>query len=220
MKLFLDTADIQEVREIKAWGVLGGVTTNPSLCARVGRDPIQVVKEILAEVEGPVSVEAVSLETEAIVEEARYLASLAPNVVVKIPVTPEGLAATSRLASEGVKVNMTLCFSVNQALLAAEAGATYVSPFLGRLDDVGWEGMGLLRDVVAVLRTQGYGTMVIAASLRHPLHVAEAARAGADVATMPFEVFQKLVRHPLTDLGVKRFLEDWEELHRSLGRKL
>jgi transaldolase len=209
MRLFLDTADIDEIREINRWGVLSGVTTNPSLVAKEQTDPEAVWKEILAEVEGDISLETTEPEAGPMYEEGVRLAGMAPNAVVKVPMTPAGLETGKRLAGEGIRVNVTLVFSPAQAILAAEIGATYVSPFLGRLDDVGADGMGVLRDICELYAVQGYTTSVLAASLRHPMHVVEAALAGADVATMPYDVFTKLVKHPLTDVGLEKFLADW-----------
>jgi transaldolase len=212
MRLFLDTADIDEIREINRWGVLSGVTTNPSLVAKEGVDPETVWKEILAEVDGDISLETTELEAGPMYEEGLRLAGMAPNAVVKVPMTPEGLETGKRLAGEGVRINVTLVFSPAQALLAAEIGAYCVSPFLGRLDDVGADGMAVLRDICELYAVQGYASNVLAASLRHPMHVVEAGLAGADIATMPYDVFQKLVKHPLTDSGLERFLADWRTL--------
>jgi transaldolase len=217
LKLFLDTANIDHIREINSWGVLGGVTTNPTLCAKEGKEFYTSIKEICAEVDGPVSAEAISLETEEIIKEARHLASLAPNVVVKVPIAAKGLAAVRRLTDEGVKTNMTLCFSANQAILAARAGATYVSPFLGRMDDMGNPGMDLLEEICEVYAVQGYECEIIAASLRSPQQVSASARIGADVATIPYDVFKKMVAHPLTDSGIRRFTQDWESYQRATG---
>jgi transaldolase len=212
MRLFLDTANIDEIREINRWGVLSGVTTNPSLVAKEGGDPEATWKEILAEVEGDISLETTELEADPMYEEGVKLAGMAPNAVVKVPMTPAGLEAGKRLAGEGVRVNVTLVFSPAQGILAAEIGAYCVSPFLGRLDDVGADGMGVLRDLCELYAVQGYSTNVLAASLRHPMHVVEAALAGADIATMPYDVFTKLVKHPLTDTGLEKFLADWRGL--------
>lgn len=217
MKLFLDTANIDEIAEINRWGVLDGVTTNPTLAAKEGKDFASMIKEIAAEVAGDVSAEVVSTEADAMVEEGRKLAAIADNVVVKVPLIPEGLAATTRLAREGIRTNVTLCFSPSQAMLAAKAGATYVSPFLGRLDDISMDGMALLAEITEIFRVQGYETEVLAASLRHPMHVVEAARLGADVGTMPAKVFRQLVQHPLTDAGLERFLADWDEYQKAMG---
>ncbi|MDI6869920.1 MAG: fructose-6-phosphate aldolase [Bacillota bacterium] len=212
MRIFLDTANLEEIREAAALGVISGVTTNPSLVAKEGRDFRQVVEEICQVVDGPISAEAVSLEAAGIIREAEELAGWHPNIVVKIPITWEGLKATSQLAKKGIKTNLTLCFTANQALLAARAGATYVSPFLGRVDDVSWDGMQLIRDIVEIYEVHGLETEVIAASIRHPLHVIEAARAGAHIATVPYKVLQQMVKHPLTDQGIEKFLADWAKV--------
>lgn len=212
MKLFLDTANIEEIREINRWGVLGGVTTNPSLVAKEASDPERVWKEILAEVEGPISLETTEPEADAMYAQGVELAEMAPNAVVKVPMTPDGLEAGKRLVGDGVRINVTLVFSPAQAILAAEIGAYCVSPFLGRLDDVGADGMKLLHDICEIYAVQGYTSNVLAASLRHPMHVVDAALAGADIATMPYDVFTKLVKHPLTESGLERFLADWRAL--------
>jgi transaldolase len=212
MRLFLDTANIEEIREINRWGVLSGVTTNPSLVAKEAEDPEAVWKEILAEVDGDISLETTELEAGPMYEEGLRLANMAPNAVVKVPMTPAGLETGKRLANEGVRINVTLVFSPAQALLAAEIGAYCVSPFLGRLDDVGADGMTVLRDICEMYAVQGYASNVLAASLRHPMHVVEAALAGADIGTMPYDVFTKLVKHPLTDVGLEHFLADWRKL--------
>jgi transaldolase len=217
MRLFLDTADIEEIREINRWGVLSGVTTNPTLIFREGLDPEQVWKEILAEVEGDVSLETTEPEAEAMYREGVHLASMAPNAVVKVPMTPDGLTAGKRLVKDGTRINVTLVFSPAQAILAAEIGAYIVSPFLGRIDDAAADGMHALRQICDIYRVQGYETNVLAASLRHPMHVVDAALAGADIATMPYDVFAKLVKHPLTDSGLEKFTADWDELKRKLG---
>jgi transaldolase len=217
MKLFLDTANLEQIREGVRWGVLGGVTTNPSLIAKEEQDFLPLVKEICSLVTGDVSIETSSDDTEVLVNQGREIAQIADNAVVKVALTPNGLAAVRRLSGEGIKVNVTLCFSPTQAILAAEAGAYIVSPFLGRLDDVGTDGLRLLSDICEIYAIQGYDTQVLAASLRHPIHVAEAARLGADIATMPFKVFQALVKHPLTDAGFKKFSDDWEGAKPHLG---
>jgi transaldolase len=217
MKLFLDTASIDEIRTVASWGVLGGITTNPSLLARERDDPEAVWKTILTEVEGDVSLEVTALDAATMEEQGRGLAEMGPNAIVKLPMTPDGLAAASRLASDGVRINFTLVFSPAQAILAAEAEAYCVSPFLGRLDDVGADGMGVLRTICDLYAVQGYQTKVLAASLRHPMHVVEAGLAGADIATMPFDIFKRLVQHPLTDIGLERFTKDWERLQEELG---
>lgn len=216
MKLWLDTANIDEIREINAWGVLAGVTTNPTLAAKEGVPFEQRLKEIAAEVDGPVCGEVISIEREGMVTEGLKLVDIAPNIVVKAPVTPDGYAAVAELSKRGIKTNMTLCFSPTQAILAAEAGATYISPFLGRVDDIGNDGINLLSEIVEIYRVQGYTTYVLAASLRSPQHVVDSAKAGADVATLPHSVFKALVKHPLTDIGLKRFLDDWEAYQRAL----
>ena len=217
MKLWLDTANIEEIREINAWGVLGGVTTNPTLAAREGVPFEQRLKEIAAEVDGPVCGEVIATDKEGMVREGLKLAEIAPNIVVKAPVTPDGFAAVTEFGKRGIRTNMTLCFSATQAILAAQAGATFISPFLGRVDDTGNDGIGLLNEIVEVYRTQGYQTLVLAASLRSPQHVVDSAKVGADVATMPYSVFKALVRHPLTDLGLERFLKDWNDYQKALG---
>jgi transaldolase len=216
MRLFLDTADIEEIREINRWGVLSGVTTNPSLVAKQGQDPDVVWKEILETVAGDISLETTEPEADAMYEQGVELSQKAPNAVVKVPMTPDGLAAGRRLTDEGIRVNVTLVFSPAQAILAAEIGAYIVSPFIGRIDDVASDGMGALRAITEIYAVQGYQTNVLAASLRHPMHVVEAAEAGADIATMPVEVFRKLVKHPLTDLGLETFAADWTALENDL----
>ncbi|NPV58616.1 MAG: fructose-6-phosphate aldolase [Actinobacteria bacterium] len=212
MKLFLDTANVDHIREINAWGILAGVTTNPSLVSKEGRSMRECLEEIAGIVSGPISAEAVSMDTEGMLREARELAAIADNINVKIPMTPEGLAAVSVLAREGIKTNVTLVFSANQALLAAAAGATFVSPFVGRMDDIGNSGMKVVEEIVDIFDTHSIPTQVIAASLRHPMHVTEAALAGAHIATIPYEVMVKMAHHPLTDIGIRRFLEDYEKI--------
>ena len=202
MKLWLDTGSLKEIEEINRWGMLSGCTTNPSLIGKEKKPFETHLKEIAAEVDGPVSGEVVATDRDGMVEEGLKIAAIAPNIVVKCPVTPDGFGAVKELGRQGIKTNMTLCFSPNQALLAAEVGATYISPFLGRVDDISSDGLALLAEIVEVYRTQGYTTQVLAASLRHPQHVVEAAKIGADVATMPFDVFSKLANHPLTDIGL------------------
>jgi transaldolase len=211
MKIFLDTANIEEIRDGARLGVVSGVTTNPSLVSKEGTaDYEAVVKEICTIIPGPVSAEVVVLGIEAMTEQARKIAAWAPNVVIKIPATAEGLEVTSVLAKEKIKVNFTLCFSVNQALLGALAGAAFVSPFVGRLDDVGHDGMALVKDIVDVFGHYQLSTQVIAASIRHPEHCLAAARAGAHIATVPYKVLMQMIQHPLTDVGVARFLSDWQ----------
>jgi transaldolase len=219
MRLFLDTGNIEEIREINRWGVLSGVTTNPTLIFKEGMDPEQVWKEILAEVDGDVSLETTEPEAAAMYEEGKRLAVFADNAVVKVPMTPAGLEAGRRLADDGIRINVTLVFSPAQAILAAEIGAYIVSPFLGRIDDAAADGMHALRQICEIYDVQGYQTQVLAASLRHPMHVVESALCGADIATMPYDVFTKLVRHPLTDAGVEKFTSDWRELKRTLGKE-
>jgi transaldolase len=217
MRLFLDTASIEEIREINRWGVLSGVTTNPTLVGKESQDPESVWKEILAEVEGDVSLEVTDLSSsDAMYEQGTQLATKGANAVVKVPMTPDGLAAGKRLTADGVRINVTLVFSPAQAILAAEVGAYIVSPFLGRVDDVASDGMHVLRQICEIYEVQGYETNVLAASLRHPMHIVDAALAGADIATMPFDVFAKLVKHPLTDLGLDRFSKDWKALQDQL----
>jgi transaldolase len=211
MKIFLDTANLNEIREAYALGVIDGITTNPSLLAREGGDPEEILVEICRTVDGPISAEVVATEAPGMIEEGRHLASLHPNIVVKTPCIAEGLKAAKVLSGEGKRVNMTLIFSPTQALLAAKAGARYVSPFVGRLDDISTPGMELVADIIQVFDHYDYDCEVLAASLRHPMHVVEAARMGADIGTMPMSVFKSLVKHPLTDIGLKRFLEDWEK---------
>lgn len=212
MRIFIDTANVDQIREANSWGILDGVTTNPTLVAKEGRDFRQVIQEICAIVDGPISAEAVSLDAEGMVKEARDLSKIHRNIVVKIPMTPEGLKAVKVLSKEGVKTNVTLVFSPNQALLAAKAGATYVSPFIGRLDDISHTGMDLVRDIVKIFSNYGYKTEVIAASIRHPVHVTEAALAGAHVATVPYDILKKMMKHNLTDEGIQKFLKDWEKV--------
>lgn len=212
MKFFIDTADIDQIRTANSWGILDGVTTNPTLISKTGRPFREVVKEILEEVDGPVSLETVSLDAEGMVKEGRILAELGDNVVVKIPMTPEGMKAVQTLESEGIPTNVTLVFSPSQALIAAKAGASYVSPFLGRIDDVSGEGMKLIREIKEIFYNYEIDTEIIVASVRHPMHVVEAALIGADICTMPFAVLEKLFKHPLTDRGIELFLKDWEKV--------
>lgn len=215
MQIFLDTADVKEIRELASLGLVDGVTTNPSLVAKEGRPFRDIVDEIVRIVDGPISLEVVSTDSQGMVAEARNLARIHTNVVVKIPLIAEGLKAVKQLSLEGVKTNVTLCFSPSQALLAAKAGATYISPFVGRLDDVSHVGMDLVRQIVTIYRTYGYRTKVLAASLRNPVHFLEAAMAGADVCTLPPAVLRQLIKHPLTDIGLERFLEDWKKVPKA-----
>ncbi|MDK2902757.1 MAG: transaldolase [Clostridiales bacterium] len=210
MKLFIDTANVDEIKEANDWGVICGVTTNPSLVAKEGRDFMQVLKEICNIVDGPISAEVISTQHEGMVEEAKKLAAVHPNVIIKIPMLPEGLKAVKILSQQGIKTNVTLIFSAAQALLAARAGATYVSPFVGRLDDVANEGMQVVKDIADIFLLHDIPTQIIAASIRHPMHVIEAAKAGSHIATVPYKVLQQMFSHPLTDIGIERFLKDWE----------
>jgi transaldolase len=212
VKFFIDTANIDEIREAASLGIVDGVTTNPSLVAKEGRDFGQVLREIVSLVNGPISAEVTALDAPGMVKQGRELAAIHPNVVVKIPLTQEGLKACKTLRGEDIPVNVTLCFSASQALLAAKCGASYISPFVGRLDDVSEEGMDLIRTIRAIYDNYGFETEILAASIRHPLHVVDSALAGADVATMPFKVMMQLYEHPLTDAGLKKFLADWEKL--------
>ncbi len=212
MKIFIDTANIERIREVNSWGILDGVTTNPSLVAKENTDFRTLVKEICAIVDGPISAEVMSTKAPDMIREARELAGIHRNVVIKIPMTEEGLKATAALAKEGIKVNMTLIFSAAQALLACKAGARYISPFVGRLDDVGEDGMGLIAEIMSVLDNYDFDTEVIVASIRHPIHVVQAAQMGADIATIPYDVLKKMFNHPLTDIGIKRFQEDWAKV--------
>ena len=210
MKFFLDTANVKEIQEAASLGLLDGVTTNPSLVAKEGRSFKEMLVEICNIVDGPISAEVVSLEADAMVKEGKELAKIHKNIVVKVPLIAEGLKATKRMAAEGIKVNVTLCFSPTQALLAAKAGAWCVSPFIGRLDDISSNGMELIRQILTIYRNYDYKTQVLVASVRHPQHVVEAALAGGHICTMPFSIFQQMLKHPLTDSGLKKFLADWE----------
>jgi transaldolase len=216
MKLYLDTASVKEIKEAANMGGLDGITTNPSLAAKEGRDFRELLLEICNIVDGPVSAEVINVEADAIVKEGRELAKVHDHVVVKCPLIPEGLKATKRLSAEGIRVNVTLCFSPTQALLAAKAGAWCVSPFIGRLDDISTEGMELIRQIITIYRNYDFKTQVLVASVRHPQHVVEAALAGGDICTMPYKIFQQLVKHPLTDIGLERFLADWETYQQAL----
>ncbi|CAB3395757.1 MULTISPECIES: fructose-6-phosphate aldolase [Kyrpidia] len=209
MQLFIDSANVEEIRRVSAWGAVSGVTTNPSLIAKEGRDFVETLVEIAGMVTGPISAEVLSLDAEGMLEEGRKLAAVAPNIVIKVPMTAEGLKAAHAFAKEGIRTNVTLVFSTNQALLAARAGASYVSPFVGRLDDIGYDGIALIREVAEIFRLHGLDAQIIAASIRHPVHVTQAALAGAHIATVPFAVLERMVKHPLTDLGIERFLADW-----------
>jgi len=210
MQFFLDTANVKEIYEANNLGILDGVTTNPSLVVKEGRSFKEMLQEICKIVDGPISAEVVSMEADAMVKEGRELAKIHQNIVVKCPLIPEGIKATKQLSSEGIRVNVTLCFSPTQAILAAKAGAWCVSPFIGRLDDVSSDGMALIREIVTIYKNYDYKTLVLVASVRHPQHVVESALAGGHICTMPYGVFQSLFKHPLTDAGLKRFLEDWK----------
>ncbi|MBN1861317.1 MAG: fructose-6-phosphate aldolase [Candidatus Thermoplasmatota archaeon] len=217
MKLFIDTADLNEIKEIASWGILDGVTTNPTLLAKSGRSLQDVIDEIFLLVDGPISLEVISEKADEMVKEAKQILQKIPhqhhkNVAIKIPMTPEGLKAVKALCKEGIKTNVTLIFSANQALLAAKAGATFVSPFIGRLDDNGQEGMRVIEEIMDIFCNYNMKTEVIVASIRHPIHVIDAARLGADIATIPPEVLRKMMKHPLTDTGIKSFLRDWEKV--------
>jgi len=219
MKFFIDTANVDEIR--KAWevGVIDGVTTNPSLMAREKQEPISLLKEICSIVDGPVSAEAISLKAEEMIKEGEELAGIHKNIVVKIPMTEDGLRAVKRLSSKGIRTNVTLIFSASQALLAAKAGATYVSPFVGRLDDISHIGMDIVRDIQTIFENYVFETEVIVASIRNPLHVIEAATIGADIATIPYSVIAQLIKHPLTDIGIEKFLKDWEKVPQKKVKK-
>lgn len=212
MKFFIDTANIAEIKEAVSLGLIDGVTTNPSLVSKENRDFRDLIKEICALVDGPVSAEVISLDTEGMIKEARELSSIHKNIVIKIPMLPEGLKAVRRLSQENIKTNVTLTFSPSQALLAAKAGATYVSPFVGRLDDVSYVGMELISQIRNIFDNYGFHTEIIVASVRNPVHVVDAALMGADIATIPFKVLLQLAHHPLTDIGIKKFMEDWQKV--------
>ena len=216
MKLFLDSANLTEIRDAAAMGLIDGVTTNPSLVAKEGRPFAQLIADICRIVDGPISAEVTAVDAEGIVREGRELVKIHHNVVVKVPLIPEGLKAVRQLSREGIKTNVTLCFSSTQALLAAKAGASFISPFVGRLDDISEQGMDVIKQIVTIYRNYGFSTQVLVASVRHPLHVVEGAMLGAHVATMPYAVLMQLARHPLTDIGLKKFLADWEKLPKTV----
>ncbi len=216
MKLYLDTANVDEIRQAAQWGVISGITTNPSLAAKESQDFETILSSICELVDGPISAEVISLEYEGMIKEARKLAGVHKNVVVKIPITPEGMQAVKTLSAEGINVNVTLIFSVNQALLAARAGAAYISPFLGRLDDIGHNGVELVRDIVDMIDLHNLDAEVIAASIRHTEHVPAVALAGAHIATLPFKVLEQMFKHPLTDKGIEKFISDWEKAEKNL----
>ena len=215
MKLFIDTANVDEIKEINSWGVIEGVTTNPSLIAKEGRVFENVVKEITDIVDGPISAEVISMESEGMIKEGEELSKIHKNIVIKIPMCAEGLKAVSALSKNGIKTNVTLIFSANQALLAAKAGASYVSPFVGRLDDIGQEGIMLIEEVAEIFNVHGIETEIISASIRHPQHVLTSAKAGADIATIPYKVFKQMLGHPMTDIGIDKFLKDWESVPKN-----
>lgn len=218
MRIFLDTAKIEEIREVARWGILSGVTTNPTLMSKTsGKSHEEVIREIAAIVDGPISAETVSLDTNGMVEEGRRFAKWHPNVVVKVPSTPNGWAAVKTLKAEGIRTNVTLCFSANQALYAALAGAYIISPFVGRLDDISEDGMQVVRDTVEIYSQHNLPTLVLAASIRHPRHIIDAAKAGAHIATVPYDVLVKSTKHPLTDKGIESFLKDWEKFNTEQG---
>jgi len=219
MKIFLDTANLEEIKEAASWGILDGVTTNPSLIAKEKRDFKELIQEICAIVDGDVSAEVISTDFDGMVKEARELARLADNIVVKIPLIKDGLKAVKFLKSEGIRTNVTLCFSPTQAILAAKAGAYYISPFIGRLDDISSDGMKLVKQIVQIYKNYNFETKVLVASVRHPMHVVEAGLIGADVVTMPFKVLEQMIKHPLTDIGLERFLEDWRKAQLELEKK-
>jgi len=212
MKFFIDTADVQEIREAHDLGLVDGVTTNPSLIAKSGRKFKDVIKEIAAIVDGPISAEVIALDAAGMVKEAKELVKIHKNIVIKVPMTPEGLKATKQLSAKGIKTNVTLIFTSMQALLAAKAGATYVSPFVGRLDDISQDGMGIIEEIRTIFDNYGYTAEIIVASVRNPIHVLNSALIGADIATIPYSVMVQLSKHPLTDAGIKKFLEDWEKV--------
>ncbi len=215
MKFFLDTANIKEISISHEWGVIDGVTTNPSLIAQENREFHEIIHDIVNIVNGPVSAEVIGLQSEEMIREAKEMAEWSKHVVIKIPMTPEGLKAVKKLSAINIKTNVTLVFSVNQAIMAAKAGATYVSPFIGRLDDIGQDGMQIVRDMVQIFKIYQIDTEIIVASVRHPLHVIEAAKTGAQVATIPFNVIEKMFLHPLTEIGLNKFLKDWEKVTQS-----
>lgn len=212
MKIFIDTANIKEIKEAVSLGLIDGVTTNPTLISRENREAEDLLKEICSLVSGPVSAEVISLDTEGMLREARVLAKIAKNIIVKIPLVKDGLKAVKVLSEEGIKTNVTLCFTASQALLFAKAGADYISPFVGRLDDISQRGMDLVADIKVIYKNYGFNTKIIVASVRNPLHVVEAALIGADIATIPFSVIEQLIKHPLTDLGIQRFTEDYKRI--------
>ena len=215
MKIFLDTANLDSIRHYSEMGMVDGITTNPSLLSKEGGDPEEIIKEIIKIVQGPVSLEVISTEINQIMKESYILQRYGSNVVIKVPMIPDGLKAVKKLKEEGIETNVTLVFSANQALLAAKAGASYVSPFIGRLDDIGAEGMSLIRDINQIFKNYQYNTKILVASIRHPIHVIESAKVGADVVTLPPDILGKMFLHPLTDKGLKTFISDWENLKKT-----
>jgi transaldolase len=215
MKIFLDTANLDSIRHYSEMGMVDGITTNPTLLSKEGGDPEEIIREIIKIVQGPVSLEVISTEINQIMEESYILQRYGSNVVIKVPMIPDGLKAVKKLKEEGIETNVTLVFSANQALLAAKAGASYVSPFIGRLDDIGGEGMSLIRDINQIFKNYQYNTKILVASIRHPIHVIEAAKVGADVVTLPPDILGKMFLHPLTDKGLKTFISDWENLKKT-----
>ena len=212
MKFFVDTADIDQIKQVVSWGICDGVTTNPSLVAKTGKTLDRVVSEICEVVDAPISVEVTAVDYDGMMNQARTFAAIKDNIVVKVPLTKDGIRATKTCTSEGIKTNVTLCFSAGQALVAAKAGASYISPFIGRLDDCGNEGMQIIDDITTIYANYEFGTEVLVVSIRHPIHIVEAARFGADVSTIPFGVMDKLFYHPLTDIGLAKFMADWEKV--------
>lgn len=212
MKIFLDTANIDEIRKACSWGIIDGITTNPSLISKENKDFKETVLEICDICKGPISAEVLSLNADEIIKEARQISKWSDNIVIKVPLIQDGIKAVSILSKEGIKTNATLVFSTNQAILACKAGATYISPFVGRVDDIGWDGIGLIKEIMTVINNYGYKSQVISASIRHPMHVTESAKAGCHVATIPYKVLEQMFKHPLTDIGVQRFLEDWKKV--------
>jgi len=217
LKIFIDTANVEEIRRAASWGIVDGVTTNPTLIAKEGRDFRQVVKEICEIVDGPISAEVISLESERMIAEAIDLAKIHKNIIIKIPMTSEGLKAIKELSKKGIKTNCTLIFSANQAIMAAKAGATYVSPFVGRLDDRGERGMAVVEDIAKIYKNYNIKTQIIVASVRNTQHVVESAKCGADIATIPFKVLEQMLKHELTDIGIQKFLDDWNQLQGKLS---
>ncbi len=216
MRFYLDSANLEELKQAKEWGILDGATTNPTLLAREGADPKKQLEKVCGIVDGPVSAEVVALDAEGMVKEAKDLRKIAGNIVIKIPLTIEGLKAVRELEGQGIPTNVTLCFSPLQALMTAKAGASYVSPFVGRLDDISANGMGLIADIMQIYENYGFETQIIVASIRNPLHILDAAKIGADIATIPFKIAGQIIKHPLTDIGIRRFLEDWESLQKKM----